>query len=74
MKVDMNFVEVAAKHTESLLAPLGDRRRHVQGVVEKACSVSRIFEEEDQPFLIAAAYLHDIGYALATPIPGALPG
>jgi HD superfamily phosphohydrolase YqeK len=73
MKIDMNFVEVAAKHAESLLAPLGDRRRHVQGVVEKACAVRRIFEE-DQPFLIAAAYLHDIGYALATPIPGALPG
>ena len=63
MKVDMNLVEVAAKHAEALLAPLGNRWRHVQGVVEKACSVSRIFEAEDQPYLLAAAYLHDIGYA-----------
>jgi len=29
-----------------------------------------LFEEEDQPFLIAAAYLHDIGYALSLKKPG----
>ncbi len=63
MKVDMNLVEVAAQHAKSLLTPLGNRWRHVQGVVEKACSVSRILEEKDRLYLVAAAYLHDIGYA-----------
>ena len=38
MKGDMNLVELSRKHAESLLAPLGNRWRHVQGVVEKACS------------------------------------
>ncbi|MFL5587236.1 MAG: HD domain-containing protein [Ktedonobacteraceae bacterium] len=42
---------------------MDDRWRHVQSVVEKACSVSRILEEKDQPYLLTAAYLHDIGYA-----------
>jgi HD superfamily phosphodiesterase len=63
MKIDMNLVEIAAKHAESLLAPLGNRWRHVRGVVEKACSISWVFTEEDQLYLIVAAYLHDIGYA-----------
>ncbi len=63
MNIDKSIVESATKQAASLLAPLGNRWLHVQGVVERACWVSRIFEEEDQLYLIAAAYLHDIGYA-----------
>ncbi len=63
MKIDRSLVELAAKRAVSLLAPLGNRWLHVQGVAEKARWVSQVFEEEDRLYLIAAAYLHDIGYA-----------
>jgi exopolyphosphatase/pppGpp-phosphohydrolase len=53
----------AAERATSLLAPLGNRWLHVQGVVERASWVGTIFDEADRAFLIAAAYLHDIGYA-----------
>lgn len=53
----------AAERAATLLAPLGNRWLHVQGVVERADWVGAIFDEEDRFFLIAAAYLHDIGYA-----------
>ena len=36
MECDVNFVNWAAERAESLLAPLGDRWLHVQGVVERA--------------------------------------
>jgi hypothetical protein len=39
------------------------RWSHVQGVVERARWVGSIFDETDRSYLIAAAYLHDIGYA-----------
>ena len=53
----------AAERATSFLAPLGNRWLHVQGVVERANRVGAIFNEEDRSFIIAAAYLHDIGYA-----------
>ena len=63
MNVDKYVIERAREHAASLLSPLGNRWLHVQGVVQRAFSVSTLFEEEDQRYLIAAAYLHDIGYA-----------
>jgi hypothetical protein len=45
------------------LSPLGDRWKHVRAVGECAREVSAILDEEDRPYLVAAAYLHDIGYA-----------
>src|SRR5712692_10001883 len=65
MKVDVHSVTWAAECAESLLAPLGDRWLHVQGVVERARWVGKAFDEDDRSCLIAAAYMHDIGYALA---------
>jgi hypothetical protein len=53
----------ASKQATSLIAPLGNRWLHVRGVVERAHWVQSILAENDRPFLIAAAYLHDIGYA-----------
>ncbi len=49
-----------------LLAPLGARWLHVQGVSALARIVSRLFDDgADASHLIAAAYVHDIGYAPA---------
>src|SRR6266487_731328 len=63
MNIDKYVIERAREHAASLLSPLGNRWLHVQCVVQRAFSVSTLLEEEDQQYLIAAAYLHDIGYA-----------
>jgi HD domain len=59
----MTLEEWAAAEAERLLAPLGDRWKHVRAVGECARKVSAILDQEDRPYLVAAAYLHDIGYA-----------
>jgi len=46
-----------------LLAKLGQRWQHVRGVARQAQHVSRALDEVDRPYLVAAAWLHDIGYA-----------
>ena len=53
----------AGGEAERLLSPLGDRWKHVRAVGERAHSVTAILDPEDRPYLVAAAYLHDIGYA-----------
>lgn len=53
----------AANHAEELLSPLGDRWVHVQGVVRQARRASPILPPADGEVLVAAAYLHDLGYA-----------
>ena len=58
-----NLVQWAEEQAVTLLSPLGNRWLHVQGVAEKARSVSKAFSENDGIYLVAAAYLHDIGYA-----------
>jgi len=58
-----NLVEWAEAQASTLLSPLGNRWLHVQGVAEKARHISKTFNERDGTYLIAAAYLHDIGYA-----------
>jgi len=63
MNIDKYLPERASEHAAALLSPLGNRWLHVQGVVQRAYSMRTLFEEEDQHYLIAAAYLHDIGYA-----------
>src|ERR1017187_4298286 len=57
------MVNWAAEQASTLLKPQGNRWLHVRGVVKMARLVGRIFDEEDNAYLIAAAYLHDIGYA-----------
>ncbi|GCE18688.1 HD domain-containing protein [Dictyobacter kobayashii] len=59
----MEIQKWAEEQATLLLASLGNRWLHVQGVVERAKWVGAIFNEEDRNLLIAAAYLHDIGYA-----------
>jgi hypothetical protein len=59
----MELVEWSKQQAVSLLPPLGNRWLHVQGVVRRSYQVGRLFKEENQAYLIASAYLHDIGYA-----------
>jgi hypothetical protein len=47
----------------TLLSSLGKRWLHVQQVVRTAERIAPILSELDRPYLLAAAYLHDIGYA-----------
>lgn len=63
MEKQANMVQWAEQQAASLLPPLGNRWLHVQGVVKQAEQVSKLFNETDRQYLIASAYLHDIGYA-----------
>jgi hypothetical protein len=57
------LIKWAKEQASLLLEPLGNRWLHVQGVVERAYSIRRLFNDSEQAYLIASAYLHDIGYA-----------
>ena len=63
MTTNTSFIEWASKQAASLLSPLGDRWLHTKGVVARAQQIGGAFDEADRFLLIAAAYLHDIGYA-----------
>ncbi len=64
MKEDnASLIKWASEHAASLLSPLGNRWLHVQGVAERARCVGQAFNEDDYSYLLASAYLHDIGYA-----------
>jgi hypothetical protein len=53
----------AEQQAAALLTDLGDRWSHVQAVAAQARRVSTALPPEDRPCLIAAAWLHDVGYA-----------
>jgi putative nucleotidyltransferase with HDIG domain len=53
----------ATAQAERLIAPLGDRWTHVQAVADKARGVAAVLSAEDADLLVAAALLHDVGYA-----------
>ena len=53
----------AERVSRRLLEPLGARWRHTQGVVERAGEAGRVLAGGEADVLIAAAYLHDVGYA-----------
>ncbi len=53
----------AKAQAEQLIAPLGDRWTHVQAVADKARGVAGVLSAEDADLLVAAALLHDVGYA-----------
>ncbi len=63
MKTNTGIIAWAAKHASTLISPLGNRWLHTQGVVERAQQVGWAFDEECRAVLVAAAYVHDIGYA-----------
>ncbi len=57
MKIDVSLVDWAAEQATAMLAPLGERWLHVQGVVERAQCVGEVLDEEDRSYLIVAVYL-----------------
>lgn len=63
MSVNASLLARASERAEVLLSPLGNRWMHMQGVVKRASWVGQTFDERDRHLLLAAAYLHDIGYA-----------
>ena len=63
----------AAALSERLLAPLGRRWRHVEGVARRAGTLSSLASVEERPAVVTAAWLHDVGYAPAIVVTGLHP-
>ena len=59
----MHLSEWAEGQARSLLEPLGRRWRHAKAVADAASTLAFGLPEEDADVLMAAAYLHDVGYA-----------
>ncbi|WP_330304656.1 MULTISPECIES: HD domain-containing protein [unclassified Streptomyces] len=53
----------AAELAESLLPPLGNRWLHTQAVAARAREASAAVPAQERDLLVAAAWLHDLGYA-----------
>jgi HD superfamily phosphodiesterase len=53
----------AEQQAAALLTGLDDRWSHVQAVAAQARRIGAVLAPEDRPYLIAAAWLHDLGYA-----------
>jgi putative nucleotidyltransferase with HDIG domain len=53
----------ATAQAERLIGALGDRWTHVQAVADKARGLAAVLSAEDADLLVAAALLHDVGYA-----------
>jgi HD domain len=63
LRTDREIVRWAAGEAARLLGPLGDRWRHVRGVAQQARRIASILGDAEAPVLLAAAYLHDVGWA-----------
>jgi hypothetical protein len=59
----MRRADWAAAHAAELLSELPGRWLHTEGVVRRARRVGEAMSSGEADVLIAAAYLHDIGYA-----------
>ena len=59
----MDLVAWAAREAECRLSPLGSRWAHTEGVVAQARALAEAVPADDRQLLVAAAYVHDIGYA-----------
>jgi putative nucleotidyltransferase with HDIG domain len=59
----MDLEAWAAETAERLIGSLGDRWLHVQAVAREARRVATVLPGEDGDVLVAAALLHDVGYA-----------
>ncbi|MEV0089135.1 HD domain-containing protein [Saccharopolyspora sp. NPDC050642] len=59
----MKLATTAAETAESFIKPLGRRWSHVQAVAGRAHELRAAVAPEDEETLLAAAWLHDIGYA-----------
>lgn len=61
--VGENLVGQAQNVAELLVSPLGRRWRHVQGVAHRAAELATAVDPKQRAHLVAAAWLHDVGYA-----------
>jgi HD domain len=59
----MSLTSWAVASSEMLLSPLGPRWSHVRQVGEQARRIAHVVPPTDRDLLVAAAYLHDVGYA-----------
>jgi hypothetical protein len=57
------LVAAAQRLAHDVLGGLDARWQHTQGVARRAAEASPAVPEADRPALLAAAWLHDIGYA-----------
>ena len=57
------LVTAARSLAEFLLGDVGSRWQHTRGVAARAAFAAEGLPDEDRPVLVAAAWLHDIGYA-----------
>jgi HD domain len=57
-----DLVEESARLAEELVRPLGRRWAHVQAVARAADALRPAVRAGDGPVLVAAAWLHDVGY------------
>jgi len=55
--------DVASGVAREMLSETGDRWRHTQAVSARAEAIEDTVEPEDRDLLVAAAWLHDVGYA-----------
>ncbi len=70
MVSSMSLTSWAAPNAERLLSPLGNRWQHVQQVAQQARRVAKAVPLADRDLLVAAAYLHDVGYAPVLAVTG----
>jgi hypothetical protein len=69
-----SLVQWASSHAEGLLGPLGNRWAHVQAVADQAARIApAVLPAGEREILVAAAWLHDIGYASALATTGLHP-
>jgi putative nucleotidyltransferase with HDIG domain len=59
----MTLESWATAQADRLIGALGDRWTHVQAVADTARSLATVLPAEDADLLVAAALLHDVGYA-----------
>lgn len=58
-----DLVHQSVDLADRLVRPLGRRWVHVQAVARSAENLASAVPSDDRPILVAAAWLHDIGYA-----------
>jgi hypothetical protein len=66
----MSLISWAAANSEKMLSSLGARWSHVQKVGEQAGKIAYVVPPDDRDLLVAAAYLHDVGYSPELSITG----
>ena len=61
--IRMDLVAWSAEEAKVRLLVIGNRWAHTQGVVARAQALAQTVSPADREVLLAAAYVHDIGYA-----------